>query len=53
MKLLISILATLVVSRTLLEDSTDTFKDNESADISYSNGKLANTRLPRLFPGMF
>ena len=50
MKLLYSILFTVVVSKTLLEEIKDVFDDDEDKDVLYSNGKLSNTHLPRLFP---
>ena len=36
--------------KTLLQEIEDVFKDDEDKDISYSNSKLANTRLVRIFP---
>ena len=49
MKLLITILCSLAVARTLLEEVKDVFDNDEDKDIAYSNGKLADTHLPRLF----
>merc|ERR1711990_177262 len=50
MKLLFSILFATVVSRTLLEEVADVFKDDDDKDVVYSNTKLADTHLMRIFP---
>ena len=50
MKLLFSILFATVVSRTLLEEISDVFKDDDDKDVVYSNTKLADTHLMRIFP---
>ena len=41
------------MARTLLEEAADVFDKNESADLSYSNQKLSNSRLVAAFPGLF
>ena len=50
MKLLISILFATVVSKTLLEEIQDVFADGEEKDVLYSNGKLSDSHLLRIFP---
>ena len=57
MKLFIPILLVCVSSsqtatsgKTLLEEIEDVLKDDEDKDIAYSNSKLSNTHLVRIFP---
>ena len=37
-------------SKTLLQEIEDVLKDDEDKDIAYSNSKLSNTHLVRIFP---
>ena len=53
MKLILSLLFTTMIARTLLEEAADVFDKDEAADISYSNQKLSNSRLVAAFPGWF
>ena len=50
MKLFAALLVPLILSRTLLDEAQDAFEHTEEEDLSYSNGKLSNSRLVRIFP---
>ena len=51
MKLSAAFLLPFIVSRTLIDEAHDAFEHSEKQDLSYSNGKLSNSKLVRIFPG--